>query len=92
MTAARLPRALRRQAHQLGLAKERRAVPPRRCWCNRPVPASSTCGCCCAHHETDVDAVAAALIAAMDRHPSGKAPKTDGGISLREYLALKGER
>lgn len=27
--------------------------PRPRCWCNRPVPPSSACGCCCARHDME---------------------------------------
>lgn len=69
----------------------------RKCFCGRPVPQSSTCGCCCAEHDVDVESTARALTAAMERHPSGKDvdrpryPKPDGGPSLWEYLKSKGE-
>lgn len=84
MTADRLPRSLRRRAREAALT-----VPPRRCWCGRPVPESSLCGCCCAEHDDDVNATAAALLAIGKSIPPPA--RTDGGPSLREYLASKGE-
>lgn len=60
-----------------------------RCYCGRPVPASSGCGCCCANHDVDVAAVARAL-ATIGTQPV-RVGRTDGGPSIREYLAAKGE-
>lgn len=41
----RLPPRLRARA-----ADERLQVPAPRCYCGRPVPTSSGCGCCCGEH------------------------------------------
>lgn len=62
----------------------------RKCYCGRPVlESSSMCGCCCAEHDVDVSAVARALDG-IGTQPV-RVDRTDGGPSLREYLASKGE-
>jgi len=60
-----------------------------RCWCGRPIPASSSCGCCCAEHDDDKPARTSALARAAEKPRPYR--QTDGGPSLAEYLRSKGE-
>jgi hypothetical protein len=43
-----------------------------RCWCGRPVPDSSACGCCCPEHDTAL--TLARVRALVTEHPDSQVP------------------
>jgi hypothetical protein len=45
-----------------------------RCWCGRPAPHDSACGCCCAEHDSDDAHTLARVRALVTEHPDTQVP------------------